>query len=127
MRASINEDAFTALKNLAASNCKFDVIILDPPAFVKRRKDLKNGIQAYLRLHKLALKLLVTDGILLSTSCSQHLTGEMLLEIIHHAGLQEKRDLIILEQLHQAEDHPIHTAIPETNYLKGFVLHASKK
>jgi 23S rRNA (cytosine1962-C5)-methyltransferase len=115
------EDAFNALKNFAANKEQFAVIILDPPAFIKKRQDFEAGFNAYLRLHKLALEILSIDGILISTSCSQHLSREDLLNIIRQAGLRSNRELVILEQLHQAEDHPIHPAIPETNYLKGFV------
>ncbi len=115
-------DAFAALKQLAESQELFDVIILDPPAFIKKQKDLKMGTEAYLRLHELALKILAPDGILCTTSCSLHFTRDLLLDVIRKAALYAKRETRILEQLHQAADHPLHPAIAETNYLKGFIV-----
>jgi 23S rRNA (cytosine1962-C5)-methyltransferase len=115
-------DLFEALKQLFASKSKFDIIILDPPAFIKRRKDVSEGSNAYLRLHKLALQLLQGNGLLFTTSCSLHLTQEMLLGIVRQAGVQGQKQLRVLEHLHQASDHPVHPAITETNYLKGFVV-----
>lgn len=119
---TIKDDAFATLKNLQSDKQKFDVIILDPPAFIKRRKDIKEGVTAYLRLHEAALKILNPNGILFSTSCSQHLSREMLGDIIRRGGINTKLDLRIIESLHQAPDHPIHPAIPETEYLKGFII-----
>jgi len=115
-------DAFAALKQLAESKELFDVIILDPPAFIKKQKDLKMGTEAYLRLHELALKILAPHGILCTTSCSLHFTRDLLLDVVRKAALHSKRETRILEQLHQAPDHPMHPAIAETNYLKGFCI-----
>lgn len=120
---TICQDASLALKDLHNTNKKFDVIILDPPAFIKRQKDFASGVAAYLRLHRLALNLLATNGILLTTSCSLHLSRDSLLEIVRQALHKEQRLGTIIEQLHQAPDHPIHPAIMETNYLKGFIVH----
>jgi len=118
---SICADAFLALKDLLARRELFDVIILDPPAFIKRQKDITAGTEAYLRLQRLALNILQPNGILVTTSCSLHLSRDMLLDILRQAMLKEKRIISIIEQLHQAQDHPIHPAIMETNYLKGFI------
>lgn len=118
----ICEDAFVALKQMASQEQLFDVIIVDPPAFIKRRKDIKEGFLAYLRLHELALQLLSSQGILFTTSCSMHMQRDMLLDAIRKAALKTKHNMQILEQLHQAQDHPIHLAISETDYLKGFVV-----
>lgn len=117
-------DAFAALKQLGDNKELFDVIILDPPAFIKKQKDLKMGTEAYLRLHELALKILAPHGILCTTSCSLHFTRDLLLDVVRKAALHAKREIRILEQLHQAPDHPVHPAIAETNYLKGFVLYS---
>jgi len=115
------QDAFHALKTLHEDRELFDVIILDPPAFIKKQKDLKTGMEAYLRLHELALQILAPMGILCTTSCSLHLTRDLLLDLVRQAGLNTKCALQVLEQLHQGADHPIHPAIVETNYLKGFI------
>lgn len=119
---TINADAFLALRELQLTKQLFDVVILDPPAFIKRQKDIAAGTEAYLRLHRTALRVLQKNGILLTTSCSLHLSRDMLLDILRKAALAEKRQIFIFEQLHQAQDHPIHPAIIETNYLKGFIL-----
>lgn len=117
-------DGFDFLHEQLSQREKFDVIILDPPAFIKRKKDFDAGFSAYLRLNQLALQLLNPNGILLSASCSMHLSSAQLLDIIRRAALKTKREVSVLEQCHQAADHPVHPAILETNYLKGFILHA---
>lgn len=116
------EDAFAALKNLYQSQEKFGVIVLDPPAFVKKQKDKKEGSIAYQRINEAALKLLEPNGILISCSCSMHMSYDDLLQSIRRAGLRANRELQILERGHQAPDHPVHIAIPETDYLKMIIL-----
>lgn len=113
-------DAFDALHALAQEKQKFDVIILDPPAFIKRKKDHAAGIEAYQRLNRLAMQVLCDDGILISASCSFHLTADELLRATLRASRSSHKELQILEQGHQAADHPVHPAIPETAYLKTF-------
>jgi 23S rRNA (cytosine1962-C5)-methyltransferase len=116
------DDAFDALKKLAQNQEKFDVIILDPPAFVKKQKDKKEGLLAYQRINEAALKLLTPGGILFSCSCSMHVEYTELLTAIRRAGLHAHCDLQIIERGHQAPDHPVHLAIPETDYLKMIVV-----
>lgn len=117
---TIQEDAFKALQQLRDAEEKFDVVIIDPPAFMKRRKDIKEGFIAYRRLNELAVRLLTDNGVLISASCSMHLQREDLIEILRMAGCTPPRHLQILEHGQQAADHPVHPAIPETNYLKAF-------
>lgn len=112
------EDAFVALKNLHQTKEKFDVIVLDPPAFAKKQKDIKEGLLAYQRINDLALKLLEPDGILLSCSCSMHVSFDDFCQAIRRASLHAGCELQIVERGHQAQDHPVHLAIPETDYLK---------
>ncbi|MSP53213.1 MAG: class I SAM-dependent rRNA methyltransferase [Gammaproteobacteria bacterium] len=119
---TLDSDVFTALADLKNQNKKFDVIIADPPAFIKRKKDSAAGTQAYLRVNELAASLLAENGVLLSASCSMHLSRDELLDVIRRASLKTGRSLTVLEQLHQAPDHPVDPAIEETNYLKGFIL-----
>jgi len=116
-------DAFEALKSLHESGEKYDVIILDPPAFVKRRKDLKEGSLAYRRINRLAMNLFSDEGILISASCSYHLSREQLLNEIRQASHLANVDCQILEQGHQGPDHPVHTAMKETDYLKSYICH----
>jgi 23S rRNA (cytosine1962-C5)-methyltransferase len=118
-------DAFELLKALHDQGESFDVAVLDPPAFIKRRKDFKAGVKAYHRLNQLALRLIRPGGILISASCSFHLSAAELKDIVLHAGGRAGRLLSILEQGHQGPDHPIHPAIEETAYLKSFVFHVA--
>lgn len=116
-------DAFSALEQLGKDKELFDVVVLDPPAFIKKQKDIKSGTEAYLHLHEAALKILFPAGILLTTSCSLHLSRDLLLDVLRKAAVNCRRNVRVLEQLHQAPDHPVHPAIAETNYLKGFIVH----
>jgi 23S rRNA (cytosine1962-C5)-methyltransferase len=113
-------DAFATLKALYDEREQFDTVILDPPAFVRRKKDLASGLQAYHRLHRLALRLLSPDGILVSACCSSHLRREQLLEVLASAARGLGRTIQIVEEGHQAPDHPVHPMIPESSYLKVF-------
>jgi len=118
---TLEGDAFEILKSLAEDNEKYDVVILDPPAFVKRRKDLKEGSLAYRRINKLAMGLVENEGILVSASCSYHLSNEQLLNEIRQASYLANADCQVLEQGHQGPDHPVHPAMKETDYLKSFI------
>jgi len=114
-------DAFECLKALRGQRERFDVVILDPPAFVKRRKDLKEGALAYRRLNEMAMQVLSRDGILVTCSCSYHMPRETLLDAIQRGARHLDRNVQVLQSLQQAPDHPVHPAIPETGYLKGFI------
>ncbi len=112
-------DAFEALAALKAEGEQFDVVILDPPAFIKKRKDIPAGERAYARLNREAMRLLGRDGLLLSASCSMHLAPERLMEVVRGAVRHQDRHGQVLFQGHQGADHPVHPAIPETSYLKA--------
>ena len=114
-------DAFDMLKALRASRERFDVVVVDPPAFVKRKKDLAQGRLAYRRINMAAMQLLAPDGILVSCSCSHHLPRSELLAAIQTGARELQRQVQVLEVLQQGPDHPIHPAIPETDYLKGYL------
>jgi 23S rRNA (cytosine1962-C5)-methyltransferase len=113
-------DAFDVLEQLAAEPGRFDVVIVDPPAFAKRRKDLPKALAAYKRLNQLAMQLLAHDGILVSCSCSYHVSAEDLNDALAKAARAADKHLQILELGGQAPDHPVHPAIPETRYLKAY-------
>jgi len=115
---TLKEDAFDALERLHTEQQRFDIVIIDPPAFVKRKKDLAKGIAAYRRLNQLAMQLLDRDGLLVSCSCSYHLPAEELVNAVQRAARHLNRFAQIIEVGGQAPDHPIHPAIPETKYLK---------
>jgi len=104
---------------LAAQGQQFDVVMLDPPAFIQRRKDRKKGFTAYRRINELGLKLLAPGGTLVSASCSMHLPRADLIAAVQQAAVRAGRQLRIVEQGHQGPDHPVHPAIPETEYLKA--------
>jgi len=113
-------DAFEAMKALHERGERFDVVVLDPPAFIKRKKDIPQGQAAYRKLNQLALALIERDGLLVSCSCSYHLAPEELVTAIQTAARHTGRFVQILESGGQSADHPVHPAIPETRYLKAF-------
>jgi len=113
-------DAFDLLKELRAAREKYDVVILDPPALIKRRKDIKEGTVAYQRLNQMAMQVLAKDGILVSCSCSYHLERDTLRDLLLKSSRHLDRFMQIVEEGHQGPDHPMHPAIPETAYLKAF-------
>jgi 23S rRNA (cytosine1962-C5)-methyltransferase len=113
-------DAFDVLEDLAKSKARFDVVIVDPPAFAKRKKDLPKALAAYKRLNQLALQVTAEEGILVSCSCSFHVSPEELQDAIAKAARGADKRLQILEMGGQSHDHPVHPAIPETRYLKAY-------
>ena len=117
--ACLEGDVFEALKQLKAAEERFDVVIVDPPAFIKRKKDLKNGEAAYRRLNEQAMRLLNKDGILISASCSMHLPEDDLQNILLTSARHLDRNMQLLERGSQGPDHPVHPAIPETRYIKS--------
>jgi 23S rRNA (cytosine1962-C5)-methyltransferase len=118
--ATMKGDAFDVLEDLAKKRSRFDVVIIDPPAFAKRKKDLPKALAAYKRLNQLAMRVLADDGVLVSCSCSHHVSPEELQDAIAKAAKAADRHLQILELGGQAPDHPVHPAIPETRYLKAY-------
>lgn len=119
---TLQGDAFQALRELRAQRERFDLVVLDPPAFIKRKKDLKEGMLAYRRLNEAALGLLERDGLLVTASCSFHMHADQLLAGVQQAARHSDHSLQLLQQGQQSPDHPIHPAIPETAYLKAFYL-----
>jgi 23S rRNA (cytosine1962-C5)-methyltransferase len=113
-------DAFDVLEELAKEGARFDVVIVDPPAFAKRKKDLPKALAAYKRLNQLAIQVIAPEGILVSCSCSSHVSAEELQDAIAKAARGADKHLQILEMGGQAPDHPVHPAIPETRYLKAY-------
>jgi len=124
---TLRQDAFDALKALHESGQRFDVVILDPPAFIKRKKDLPQGQAAYRKLNQLALTLVERDGLLVSCSCSYHLGADELLAAIQAAARHSSRFVQALELGGQSPDHPVHPAIPETRYLKAFFCRVTRE
>jgi 23S rRNA (cytosine1962-C5)-methyltransferase len=112
-------DAFDVLKALREESQRYDVVIVDPPAFIKRRREIRAGEQGYAGINRLALQVLAADGILISCSCSMHLAESRLQKIVYQSARQQGRQLQLLERGFQCMDHPVHPAIAETAYLKA--------
>jgi len=112
-------DAFDVLAALREAGEKFDVVVVDPPAFIKRRRDIPKGQAAYRKLNQLAMQLLPRDGILVSCSCSHHLAQDELIDAVQQAARHLNRFAQVVEVGGHAPDHPLHPAIPETRYLKS--------
>jgi 23S rRNA (cytosine1962-C5)-methyltransferase len=119
---ALEGDAFQVLQDLHDAGERFDVVVLDPPAFIKRPKDARNGAQGYRRINQLAMRVLTRDGILISCSCSQHLQAQQHVDLMLAAARHLERSLSVFRQGHQAADHPVHPAIPETAYLKSLAV-----
>ena len=116
---TVQGQAFDVMKALADEGRSFEAVVVDPPAFIKRRKDQKAGLAAYQRANQLAMRLLARDGLLVSCSCSFHLSQDDLLLAIQRAARHMGRFVQVLELGGQAADHPSHPLIPETRYLKA--------
>ncbi len=121
----VQGDAFEVLRLLKEQGERFDLVMLDPPAFIKRRKDEREGLQAYQRLNRLGLEVLEPGGLLVTSSCSFHLSRDELLRTIQQGARRANMGLQLLGFGGQGPDHPIHPAIPETAYLKTCFLRAT--
>jgi 23S rRNA (cytosine1962-C5)-methyltransferase len=115
-------DVFDLLAGYASSHRQFSLVVLDPPAFAKSRRNLEAAIAGYKEINLRALRLLPPGGILVTCSCSHHLSEATFLELIAQAALDSKRTLRVLERRTQSQDHPILLTVPETHYLKCLIL-----
>jgi len=115
-------DVFELLQSYASARRQFSTVVLDPPAFAKSRRNLDAAARGYKDINLRALRLLSPGGILVTCSCSHHVSEAMLLEIVAEAALDAGRELRVLERRTQAQDHPILLTVPETCYLKCLVL-----
>lgn len=116
---AVKHNAFDFLKHCED---QYDLVILDPPSFTKNKKTLNNAMRGYKEIHLRGIKLLDRDGILATYCCSHHATRELFLQNIVSASVDAKRSLRMIASHGQRLDHPVLPAIPETEYLKGFVL-----
>ncbi|HEY6122425.1 MAG TPA: class I SAM-dependent rRNA methyltransferase, partial [Pyrinomonadaceae bacterium] len=117
-------NAFDALREFEERAKRFDTIVLDPPAFAKNRASIKPATRGYKEINLRALKLLNPGGILVSCTCSYHISEQMFLDIITDAMRDARRRLQLVEKRTQASDHPILLGVPETHYLKCVIARA---
>ena len=117
----IEANVFDALREMESARERFDVIVLDPPAFAKNRASLKSAVRGYKEINLRALKLLNPGGVLITCTCSYHVSEELFLEIIAGAAIDAHRRIQIIEKRMQATDHPVLLGVPETYYLKCII------
>ena len=118
--------AFEVLKNINNSGEKFDIIILDPPSFLKKRESITTAAKGYRQLNTLAMESLSDGGILATFSCSHNMPNELFSKIVKESAAAAGKQFTIIKRCHQAEDHPVIRVIPETEYLKGYFLKVFK-
>ncbi len=123
---AIHADVREYLQGKANARQSYDAIVVDPPAFAKNKRSTEEALTQYLDINSRALRLLKPNGLFVTCSCSHHISGEDLLEIIRQAALKAGKSLQLLEQRKQSLDHPILIGIPESEYLKCFIFRASE-
>jgi 23S rRNA (cytosine1962-C5)-methyltransferase len=121
----IEANAFDLLKDYSSSDRHYDAIVLDPPAFAKSKRDLDAALRGYKELNLRALKMLRPGGILVTCSCSYHVSQPNFLEMLASAALDAHRTLRLVEVRGQAKDHPVLLNVPETSYLKCVIASVS--
>lgn len=114
-------NVFDALREMESGNERFDTIVLDPPAFAKNRGSIKAAARGYKEINLRALKLLNAGGVLITCTCSYHVSERMFLDCLAAAASDARRRVQIIERRAQAQDHPILVSVPETYYLKCIV------
>ncbi len=117
-------DVFDYLSGCVQARRRFQTVILDPPAFAKSKTAIDAALRAYREINLKALKLLDTGGVLVTCSCSYHISEAALLEVLAEAALEAGKTLRILERRSQAQDHPVLLTVPETLYLKCLIVEA---
>jgi 23S rRNA (cytosine1962-C5)-methyltransferase len=115
-------DVLDLLAGYAAARREFSTVVLDPPAFAKSRRNLEGAARGYKEINLRALQLLRPGGVLVTCSCSHHMSEARFLELVAQASLDAGRELRVLERRTQSRDHPILLTVPETHYLKCIVL-----
>jgi 23S rRNA (cytosine1962-C5)-methyltransferase len=117
----IEGNAFDLLRDYADAGRRYDTIVLDPPAFAKSKRNLDTALRGYKELNLRALKMLRPGGILVTCSCSYHVSAAEFMEVVAGAALDAHRNLRIIENRTQAKDHPMLLSVPETGYLKCLI------
>ena len=115
-------NVFDVLREMETGGERFDTIVLDPPAFAKNRASLKAALRGYKEINLRALKLLNSGGVLVTCTCSYHVSEQLFLEILYDAAIDARSRVQVLEKRMQAADHPVLLGMPETYYLKCVIL-----
>jgi 23S rRNA (cytosine1962-C5)-methyltransferase len=115
-------NVFDALRELESARERFDTIVLDPPAFAKNRSSIKGAVRGYKEINLRALKLLNPGGSLITCSCSYHMSEQLFAELLAEAAIDAHRKVQLMEKRMQASDHPVLVGVPETYYLKCFIM-----
>ena len=118
-------DVFEVLSDICASGERFDIIVLDPPSFIRNKNDLISAAKGYREINALAFKALNDNGVLCTFSCSHNMPNKIFSDIIKEAASSAGKKFTILKRCRQDKDHPIIKEIPETEYLKGYFLRTS--
>ena len=121
----IEANAFDLLRDYADAGRRYDFLVLDPPALARTKRNLDAALRAYKELNLRALKMLRPDGVLVTCSCSYHVSEADFMGTVAQAGQDVHRNLRLIENRGQAKDHPILPGVPETRYLKCLIFHAS--
>lgn len=116
------EEVFAYLQRAVAAKEQWDMVILDPPAFTKSRKQVRAAQRGYEKINRLGLQLLPSEGLLVTGSCSHHISEELFLSVVYEQALREGRQLRLVFRGNQAPDHPVLFSMPETLYLKFFIF-----
>ena len=118
----VQQDVFQFLRGAEKAGAQYDLIVLDPPSFTKKKSGLSDALRGYRELHMRAFKLLSKDGLLATFSCSHHVDYTAFSQTIADALVDARRSARRLRRFEQAPDHPVLPTIPETEYLRGFLL-----
>jgi len=121
----IEANAFDLLRDYSAANRRYDTIVLDPPAFAKTKRDLEKALGGYKELNLRAMKMLRPGGVLVTCSCSFHVSPADFLKVVADAAQDAHKSLRIIEHRGAAKDHPILLNVPETRYLQCMILSVS--
>ena len=118
----VQQDVFQFLRGAEKAGAQYDLIVLDPPSFTRTKSGVRDALRGYRELHMRAFKLLTKDGLLATFSCSHHVNDAAFLQTISDALVDARRSARRLRRFEQAPDHPVLPTIPETEYLRGFLL-----
>ena len=121
----ISEDVFDFMQNACDFDKKYNIIILDPPAFAKNKKSVATALKGYEKLNKLAIQLLEKNGVLITSSCSHHVSQQDFLEAVNKAGVKANRKIQLIYLNGASLDHPRLLPMPESSYLKFAVFHVN--